>query len=192
MTAHLQVPWDRGESPSLPGPETLPERADVVVIGGGLAGMTITAMLAARGTDVLLLERGADVGRGASGRHLGHVSTGLIEHPYRLVHAMGAERARALLRFSQENHEILAAWTSFVPSGGLWCALDEREQPQIAMSIDALMELGIPVEGLTAAEVNARAGGVGLGSDLAARPGGGGVGGAGDHAAARGALRGDL
>jgi len=167
----VAVPWAR-EVPSLPGPEGLPERADVVVIGGGLAGALITAMLHAEGTDVVLLEKRSDVGRGSSGRHLGHVTTGLIEHPYRLVHAMGAERARALFTFSLENHQLLSAWTSFTPTGDLWCALDEREQPQLALSIDALRDLEIPVEPLPADEVDARAGGTGLGPGLWL-PGGG-------------------
>ncbi len=158
-------PWASDHS-HLPGREALPERADVVVIGAGLAGALITAMLHSKGTDVVLLETRPDVGLGASGSHLGHVTTGLIEHPYRLVHGMGSRKAGELLGFSQQNHEVLAQWTSFEATGGLWCALDQREQPQIAMSAEALQDLGIEVEVLTAAAADQRTGAQGLGPGM--------------------------
>ncbi len=37
----------------------LPERVDVVVVGGGIAGTSTAYHLAARGADVLLMERGS-------------------------------------------------------------------------------------------------------------------------------------
>jgi glycine/D-amino acid oxidase-like deaminating enzyme len=156
----------------LPGPQRLPDRAEVVVIGGGLTGVLVTAMLVKAGVDVRLIEGRDAPGMAASGRHLGHVTTGLIEHPYRLLHAMGAESAGDLIRFSRENHDILSAWTSFESTGDLWCALDEREQPQIAMSVEALEEMGVAVQPLDAAEVNERSGGTGLGPGMWV-PGGG-------------------
>ena len=171
MSLYGGNPW-RAEADLRPGLELLPERAEVVVVGGGLTGALMLAMLVEAGVDARLLEARAAPGLAASGRHLGHVSTGLIEHPYRLLHAMGRENAEALIRFSLENHEILASWTSFAPTGDLWCALDEREQPQIAMSVEALEEMGVSVESLGASEVNARTGGVGLGPGMWV-PGGG-------------------
>ena len=35
---------------------------EVVVVGGGIGGLTVAALLAARGVDVCLLERGSQVG----------------------------------------------------------------------------------------------------------------------------------
>ena len=46
------------------------ERADVVVVGGGIIGCGIAAELASRGTSVVLLER-SEIGAGASGRNHG-------------------------------------------------------------------------------------------------------------------------
>ncbi len=46
--------------------------ADVAIVGGGLSGLSIALHLAARGSQVLLLE-GAEVGWGASGRNNGQV-----------------------------------------------------------------------------------------------------------------------
>src|ERR1700724_4397398 len=55
------------------GPGSLPgmsERADVVVVGGGIIGGGSAAELASRGTSVVLLER-SGMGAGASGRNHG-------------------------------------------------------------------------------------------------------------------------
>src|SRR5438105_4454903 len=46
------------------------ERADVVVVGGGIIGCGIAAELASRGTSVVLVER-SQIGAGASGRNHG-------------------------------------------------------------------------------------------------------------------------
>lgn len=52
------------------------ERADVVVIGGGIIGCAAAAMIATRGMRVALVE-GVAIGAGASGRNLG-----AIQHPF--------------------------------------------------------------------------------------------------------------
>ena len=52
--------------------DTLPERADVVIVGGGLAGTATAWWLARRGViDVAILEREDAIGRHASGRNAG-------------------------------------------------------------------------------------------------------------------------
>ena len=57
-----------GKEPgSLPG---MTERADVVVVGGGIIGCGVAAELASRGVSVVLVER-SQIGAGASGRNHG-------------------------------------------------------------------------------------------------------------------------
>jgi len=60
--------WDR-----LPGPpERIPQKADVVVIGGGIVGVSAAWFLARRGIDVVLCEKGA-IACEQSGRNWGWV-----------------------------------------------------------------------------------------------------------------------
>ena len=40
-----------------------PDRADVIVVGGGLAGLVATAELADRGKRVLLVDQEGEIGR---------------------------------------------------------------------------------------------------------------------------------
>lgn len=87
--------------------------ADVVVIGGGLSGLSIAYHLSARGTQVLLLE-GAEVGWGASGRSNGQVIPTLSGvEPDAIVKRQGetgerfvslvAQSAEALFRFAESE-----------------------------------------------------------------------------------------
>ncbi|HUF46112.1 MAG TPA: FAD-dependent oxidoreductase, partial [Aestuariivirgaceae bacterium] len=50
--------------------ETIPERADVVVIGGGIVGACTALELSERGIDVVLCEKG-DIGAEQSSRNWG-------------------------------------------------------------------------------------------------------------------------
>ena len=75
----------------------LPERADVVVVGGGLNGISAALALARKGADVVLLEQ-TEVGDGASGRNGGMCTTGLaIGFPV-AVERYGAEQASRMFR----------------------------------------------------------------------------------------------
>jgi D-amino-acid dehydrogenase len=61
-------------SVSLAPPMSLPiERPEVLVVGGGVIGTTIALELARRGREVVLLEREAEVGGGASSGNAGYI-----------------------------------------------------------------------------------------------------------------------
>lgn len=67
--------WWQDARPAADAPEPLPGATDVVVIGGGYAGLSCAIRLALAGTDVLVLDRDAP-GFGGSSRNGGQVTGG--------------------------------------------------------------------------------------------------------------------
>jgi len=68
---------------------------DILVVGGGMAGLATALGLAERGRKVTLIEA-KQVGWGASGRNGGFVSSGYAAGAGRLLAAVGESQARAL------------------------------------------------------------------------------------------------
>jgi len=83
--------------------DALPKQGvDVVVLGGGLAGLTTALELAKRGKSVVVCEA-RRVGWGASGRNGGFVSPGFAEGMEPLERKLGFDHARALHSLSVEG-----------------------------------------------------------------------------------------
>jgi gamma-glutamylputrescine oxidase len=80
-------------------------QADVVVLGGGLAGCSAALHLAQRGYRVVLLEARA-VGYGASGRSGGQTIFGLAAGQQKLVAEVGRDEARRLFDMSVEALDL--------------------------------------------------------------------------------------
>jgi glycine/D-amino acid oxidase-like deaminating enzyme len=72
-----------------------PDRADVVIVGGGYTGLSAARHLARAGASVVVVER-EHAGWGASSRNGGQVLTGLKLDASTLVDRFGEARARAL------------------------------------------------------------------------------------------------
>ncbi|QVQ29183.1 NAD(P)/FAD-dependent oxidoreductase [Achromobacter deleyi] len=74
-------------------------QADVLVVGGGYAGLSTALHLAERGIKAVLLEA-REIGFGGSGRNGGQVIPGLKYDPDALLSMFGPERGERLLRFA--------------------------------------------------------------------------------------------
>lgn len=83
-------------------------RADVCVIGGGIAGCAAALTLAERGYRVVLLEE-QRVGWGASGRSGGQVMPGLAMEQEQLEHELGLDEARLVWQITLDGLEWLKA-----------------------------------------------------------------------------------
>src|ERR1700736_1287693 len=88
-------------------PGRLPERAEVLVIGGGITGVSLLHWLRGR-VDAVLVERDR-VAAGASGRNAGFLLAGVAACYAAAVRTYGRERARTIWGFTVETHELLAA-----------------------------------------------------------------------------------
>jgi glycine/D-amino acid oxidase-like deaminating enzyme len=108
------------------------QRADVVIVGGGYAGLWTAWQLLRRGASVALLE--ADVcGHGPSGRNGGFAETLWTNLPD-LVERFGPERALAAARASEDSVAQIGAWCEaqgvdawFTPKGFLLASAAEAQ-----------------------------------------------------------------
>lgn len=81
---------------------------DVVVVGGGLAGLTVARETAKMGATVALLEA-RHIGWNASGHHLGGVMPGFGTSIADLIARVGIEDARELWNLSKEGADYVRA-----------------------------------------------------------------------------------
>ncbi len=97
------VYWYRGKAPHVE-PLRGAVSSEVVVVGGGMAGLTCAQTLVARGVDVTVVEQ-AFCGAGASGKTSGFITPDSEIELSNLLATYGQERGRALWEFAKSGLE---------------------------------------------------------------------------------------
>lgn len=143
--------WDAAQ-PGIGAPETVPQSADVCIIGGGYTGLSCALELARAGTSCAVLDS-KRIGQGASSRNGGLVSGSLKHAQSTLAGQVGAERAWALqkeaagtLQFIDDLIAREAIDCDFARVGRFYCAWSDAQYEAMARSAETTAELtGEPV-----------------------------------------------
>ena len=112
--------------------------ADIVVIGGGVSGLSSAYFLAKAGKDVVVVEKGT-VGGEASGRNGGMISE-RIDEPALIP--MGVES----VRLWETLHDELGYPTEFIQQGRLQVAVSEEEMGELFSERDQALRHGVSVD----------------------------------------------
>ncbi len=128
----------------------LPSQTQVVVIGGGITGVSAAYWLRKYGVEAVLLERRGLSG-GATGRNGGHLVSGPADNFSEAVKRYGAQSTRAIYQFTLDT---IAAIQAFVAEHSIDChlmmggtatlALGADELPQLEETANDLAKYGLP------------------------------------------------
>jgi gamma-glutamylputrescine oxidase len=124
----------------------LPDRADVVVIGGGIAGVSVLHHLGLRRVNAVLVER-SNLAAGASGRNAGFLLAGVAASYAEAVRVYGRSKAREVWSLTNENHDAMIEAVGgddvgYRRLGSVTLAASDQEASQLEESEAMLREDG--------------------------------------------------
>jgi glycine/D-amino acid oxidase-like deaminating enzyme/nitrite reductase/ring-hydroxylating ferredoxin subunit len=128
------------------------ERADVVVVGAGIAGLSVAYELVSRGKSVVVLDRGM-IGSGMTARTTAHLATALDDYYKELVSARGEECARlyyqsvlAAISRAEAIQDMENIDCDFCRVDGFLVAAPDTPPSVLDEELACCQRLGIPVE----------------------------------------------
>jgi glycine/D-amino acid oxidase-like deaminating enzyme len=136
-------------SPSERYPGMLPDRTDVLVIGGGIAGVSLVHHLQRRRISTVLVER-KHLAAGASGRNAGFLLAGVADCYAEAVRIFGREKTREVWGITSENHDrmleaVAGSEVGYRRLGSATLASGEEERARLEESSQLMRDDGIEV-----------------------------------------------
>jgi glycine/D-amino acid oxidase-like deaminating enzyme len=127
-------------------PGRLPDKCDVLVIGGGIAGVSLLFHLASRRIDAVLVER-FHLAAGASGRNAGFLLAGVATNYKEAVRLYGRSKARDIWELTNENQDrmieaVIGQEVGYRRLGSTILPGDENEGKLLIESSELLQEDG--------------------------------------------------
>jgi gamma-glutamylputrescine oxidase len=158
--ALVNLHWLHREPELVTGTDApLPERADVVIVGGGYVGGATAYWLARRGIEPVLLDR-RGISTGATGRNAGFIAPGLGISFVRAAERYGEGSAVDRLAFTRYGRDLalsliedLSIECELERSGGLTLASSAEEWNELQTSGAAMQRAGAPVTVLSRPEI---------------------------------------
>jgi gamma-glutamylputrescine oxidase len=143
MGSKAEIFW---APPSEKYPGGLPDRAEILVIGAGIAGTSVMHHLARRRFGAILVER-HHLAAGASGRNAGFLLAGVADCYAEAVRIFGREKAREVWHITDENHDRMleAVGRDDVGHrrlGSATLASDDKERARLEESAQLLRDDG--------------------------------------------------
>lgn len=127
------------------------ERCDVVVIGSGIAGLSVAHQLVTRGRSVIVLDRGS-IGSGMSARTTAHLASALDDGYAKLIETRGADCARAFYRSAAAAIDHIEAVQrdegfdcDFARVDGFWLLAPGTSASVLDEELHACEMAGVPV-----------------------------------------------
>jgi glycine oxidase len=131
--------------------------ADVAVVGGGVIGLAVAWRARQRGLEVVLVEREASLGRGASYAAAGRLApVGEADPQERALLAHNLESARRWSSFADELGDVTGVDVGYRTCGALLVARDADEASHVERERGQRERLGLRVERLLGSEARRR------------------------------------
>jgi glycine/D-amino acid oxidase-like deaminating enzyme len=129
-------------------PGALPDRTDILVIGGGIAGTSLMHHLALRRYSAVLVES-RHLAFGASGRNAGFLLAGVADCYAEAVRIFGRSKAREVWQITDENHDRMIEAVAGVDVGhrrlgSATLASGSEERARLEESAQLLKDDGFP------------------------------------------------
>jgi glycine/D-amino acid oxidase-like deaminating enzyme len=134
--------------PSETYPGVLPDRTDILVIGGGIAGTSLMHHLARRRFSAVLVES-RHLAFGASGRNAGFLLAGVADCYAEAVRIFGRSKAREVWQITDENHDRMieavgGTDVGYRRLGSATFASGDEERARLEDSAQLLKDDGFP------------------------------------------------